>query len=318
MQAFRCERCGGGVSFSGHCCPGCNTEIGYLSEQRVVREIARTVDEHVYRVDGLDDSFWRCLNAAWGCNWLVRIGDGTAWCRSCRVTTGRCDVDSRVTFESWLAAEDAKRRVVHLLEELRLVTEAGPTLGPDGLAFDLALRPAGIDDRADDAATIDVSGFADQHCVRLPAAGRTSRAAFGRLSHQLGHHYWNDLVGATDRIDRFRDLFGDERHLHEPSCDVADPDDTVDPNDPTRAMPQPLEDWAETFGLYLGIVASSIAVDRIAAGHAVSGPSDRFGMDGDGKSPSWPSTTGAPVDRLAFVHHQICTHARRGRLHVQH
>ena len=37
------------------------------------------------------------------------------------------------------------------------------------------------------------------------------RTLLGHFRHEIGHYYWDRLIQGTDRIDGFRQLFGDER-----------------------------------------------------------------------------------------------------------
>ena len=101
MRIFHCDRCGGVVAFTALSCPSCSAAIGYVCDQRTLRVIAPTSDPARFglaagvRNDELDDdriagpTLWRCMNAAWGCNWMLPADSGDTWCRSCRLTRGR-------------------------------------------------------------------------------------------------------------------------------------------------------------------------------------------------------------------------------------
>ena len=91
-------------------------------------------------------TWWRCLNAAWGCNWVVPAESDAPWCRSCPLTRGRPDEGRPDAIEAWVAAEAAKRRLVHQLDELSLPVEARSAAAPDGLAFDLVYVPGDAGD----------------------------------------------------------------------------------------------------------------------------------------------------------------------------
>ena len=111
MRLFHCDVCGGIVAFAALECPTCGAATGYDTVERTLRAITPTGDPSVFAIggDGNDGRLaWRCLNAAWGCNWLVPVGSDSEWCRSCRLTRGRPDVGRPDAIDAWVVAE-AKR-----------------------------------------------------------------------------------------------------------------------------------------------------------------------------------------------------------------
>ncbi len=83
------------------------------------------------------------------------------------------------------------------------------------------------------------------------------RTLLGHLRHEVGHWYWTVLVDGTAFLDRFRDLFGDERLDYQAALEkhYADVDDRgwTDTHVSHYAAAHPWEDWAETFAHYLHI-----------------------------------------------------------------
>ncbi len=350
MQIFHCDRCGHVVAFAAHECPQCAASLGYVSEDRTIRMLAPTSDPAVYEIDGHDGRFWRCLNAAWGCNWVLPLPSDTPWCRSCRLTRGRPDETRPDAVEAWAAAEAAKRRLVYQLDELALPIEIRSTSSPDGLAFDLVHLPGegGITGHREGVVTLDLSETDDQHRDELRRRlGEPFRTVIGHLRHEIGHHYWGRLVGQTDHLNSFRRLFGDERVDYREAVEqyYAGATGTWDP---TRfvtayAASHPLEDWAETFAHYLHILD---ATDTAVAHHLV--PSDCAwiaatdsvaALDLDQLLDAWrpinsalnaiAESLGAPVvypfepsgvvvDKLAFVHQQLAAHTKRDRFYANH
>ena len=65
-------------------------------------------DDVSYLVDGMATHQWRCLNAPWGCNWMLPAAEGAIWCRSCRLTRGRPDAARPDAITAWSYAETAK------------------------------------------------------------------------------------------------------------------------------------------------------------------------------------------------------------------
>jgi hypothetical protein len=293
-------------------------------------------------------TMFRCLNAAWGCNWMLPAESGERWCRSCRLTRGRPDEGRTDAIEAWMRAEAAKRRLVHQLDELALPIEtASPTM-PDGLVFDLVFLPGegGITGHLDGVVTLDLAETDESHRDhQRRVLGEPFRTVIGHLRHEIGHYFWDRLVGQSSDLAAFRRLFGDER------VDYADAVDRYYEQagaawDRTRfvtayAASHPFEDWAESFAHYLHILD---AVDTAAAHHLV--PDDEVGIlvtehvttlplvdilaawrpvndavnaiaESLGAPAVYPfEPTGVVVDKLAFVHRQVAAHTRRDRFYA--
>ena len=91
MRNFACEHCGNEIGFEASTCPVCSTLLGYVPDERRIRKLLPAASEPSYRIVGHPAQYWRCLNAAWGCNWMLPAGTGASWCRSCALTRGRPD-----------------------------------------------------------------------------------------------------------------------------------------------------------------------------------------------------------------------------------
>jgi hypothetical protein len=354
MRVFHCDRCGGIVAFAALACPACGAAIGYVSDQRTLRVVVPTSDPAVFRFDrGAPDDgrlMWRCLNSAWGCNWMLPADSEDTWCRSCQLTRGRPDVGRPAAIEAWMAAESAKRRLVHQLDELSLPVEIRSDTMPDGLVFDLVHLPGegGITGHLDGVVTLDLAETDEHHRdVLRRRLGEPFRTVIGHLRHEIGHHFWARLVGQSNDLGSFRRLFGDERVDYAESVEryYADAGDAWDR---TRfvtayAAAHPLEDWAETFAHYLHIldaIDTAVAHDLVPPDSAPLLVSDVVGtLELTVILDAWrpintavnaiAETLGAPavypfdpvgvvVDKLAFVHRQVAAHAARDRFYAAH
>jgi hypothetical protein len=337
MRIFHCERCGSIVPFPALRCLVCDASLGYLSEDRTMRMLHDTEVPAVYAVAGQQERVWRCLNAAWGCNWLVPAASGAEWCRSCRLTRGRPDEARPVAIEAWMVAEAAKRRLLHQLDELALPVEMRSATVPDGLMFDLVHLPGegGITGHLDGIVTLDLAETDDLHRDELRRQlGEPFRTVIGHLRHEIGHHYWGRLVGQSDQLGSFRRLFGDERSDYRVAVEQYYAGATG-AWDHTRfitayAASHPLEDWAESFAHYLHIADATdtaVAYDLVRRDRAqglVAEGSPRAAFDemldawrpinaavnaiaeSLGAPAVYPfDPTGAVIDKLAFVHEQI-------------
>jgi hypothetical protein len=288
------------------------------------------------------------MNAAWGCNWMLPAGSGDTWCRSCRLTRGRPDVGRPDAIEAWMAAESAKRRLVHQLDELALPIEIKTESMPDGFVFDLVYLPGrgGITGHLDGVVTLDLAETDERHRDDLRRRlGEPFRTVIGHLRHEVGHFYWPRLVAQTDEVDAFRSLFGDANADYSGALErhYADTEATWDR---TRfvtayAASHPLEDWAETFAHYLHIldaVDTAVAHDLVPAGRTHALVTEAVGTlpfteildawrpvnaavnaiaETLGRPSVYPfEPTGVVIDKLAFVHRQIAAHTERDRFYA--
>lgn len=327
--------------FAASNCPSCDADLGYDSDRRELRVMSPSTDAAAsYRIEGADGEVWRCLNSAWGCNWLVPAGSGS-WCRSCALTRGR-PADGRTdAVEAWIAAEAAKRRLVHLLDELGLPIENRSEDAGDGLAFDLVDVPGdrGVTGHLDGVVTLDLAEVDDQHREELRREHREPfRTVIGHLRHEIGHYYWPRLVGQSDDVAGFRTIFGDERTDYATAIDRYYTD-SARPWDPevyisAYASAHPLEDWAESFAHYLHLIdaahtaAAHDLVPKLRDPHigleeildrwrpinaALGAITESFGTP-----PPYPiEPSGLVVGKLAFVHRQVTAHTARHRFYAE-
>ena len=239
MRAFSCETCDQLVFFENTRCLRCDSALGFDPAANELVTVARG-REPLY-----------CANARLvGCNWLVRrAGDLCASCVLTRARPGDWDSDG---LEDWTKAEAAKRR---LLFEL---TEHG--LPYDGLAFDLLSSDtaAVVTGHADGIVTLDLAEADPVHRERMRAElDEPYRTLLGHFRHEVGHFYWPPLVQLAGRLERFRELFGDERTDYQAALErhYADgpPPDWSARHVSAYATMHPWEDWAETFAHYLHI-----------------------------------------------------------------
>ncbi len=330
-----CSRCGGAIGFTALRCPTCGAELGYDSDTRRIQVLVPTAQAGTFLVAGSSILRWRCLNSAWGCNWILPAGTGSIWCRSCALTRGRPDERRGEALQAWAVAETAKRRLVHQLDHLGLPIVPRSPEAPDGLAFDFVAVPnmSGLTGHLDGVVTLDLAEVDDVHRdEQRRAFGERYRSVIGHLRHEIGHYYWRRLVPRFGEEDAFRSLFGDERADYRSALDnhYAGAHSLWDP---TRfvshyATSHPFEDWAETFAVYLRILdVTMTAVDHgltpdedgRAAGGAATIDLDlvlhrwralSIALDDllDAFGGRTPSTLGAPdpvVDKLSFVHRVV-------------
>jgi hypothetical protein len=256
MRDFTCPKCGQHLAFENSLCLSCGSPLGY-SFERGTLVIADSPEVHAR------SRYRRCANFGIAqCNWLVDLTDFDGdLCASCRLTRTRPSDADTVGMTAFAVAENAKRRLVAELKELRLPI-VGRTQDPQfGLAFDLlsSTYEDVVTGHEDGVITLDLAESDDvrreQVRVELDEPYRT---LLGHFRHETGHAYFHRLVGAwIPRSAEFADLFGDpeadyqaalDRHYHD-----GPPVNWSERYVSSYATMHPSEDWAETFAHYLHI-----------------------------------------------------------------
>lgn len=268
MQTFHCLGCGQAAYLRNDWCTHCQAPLGFSPTQWafVPLEAAKAAGERP------------CAHFGTGlCNWLVAADDPREHCISCRMTEclptlGRLEIDRPV-----YRLELAKRRLLLNLRELGLPALPGETRQPLRFAFleDLPERPPVLTGHAQGLITINVKE-ADprQRLEEQLAMGEPQRTVLGHLRHESGHFYWDEWLGESEgepRLERFRELFGDERLDYAQA--LADHHAQPKPWDPLQpggaisryALAHPWEDWAETWAHYL------LMVDALSEGEGIGG-----------------------------------------------
>jgi hypothetical protein len=264
MKVFHCDHCPSLVFFENTQCLSCGHALAFLSD---VADLGS--------LESIDDGLWEsaaklgrrkyrlCQNYQNEnvCNWAVPAEDEHPLCSSCRLTRVIPDLNQVANKEAWYRLEVAKRRLVYSLMALHL-----PILNRDddperGLAFEFladtseAGKPV-LTGHANGVITINVAEANDaEREKRRLALGEPYRTLLGHFRHEVGHYYWDRLISDSDRLDAFRESFGDERESYAAALqqhyDQGSPADWQNRFISAYASAHPWEDWAETWAHYL-------------------------------------------------------------------
>jgi hypothetical protein len=270
VRAFGCDVCGNLLVFENSVCVRCGTAVGFDPQR------ARLVPVPD------DASLVPCANLGLiGCTWLVpglssaAAGQG-AMCLCCRLTRTRpADSDPR-GMAAFARTEAAKRRLVYQLLDLRLPVV--PRADDErGLAFDLlsSAHQRVVTGHADGVVTIDLAEGQDAHREAMRAEmAEPYRTLLGHLRHEVGHYYWQVLLDGSPAVERFRQLFGDERDDYRRALRrhyaQGPPVGWGERYISAYATAHPWEDWAETFAHYLHI--RDTLQTAAAYGMVIAGP----------------------------------------------
>ncbi len=207
-----------------------------------------------------------CLNGVQNsfCNRLVPANGETRseLCDYCSLTTMIPDLTVEGNYEKWHRLEQAKQRVLYMLDQI----------GLDYRPIEGTIKPAlTFEFKADGEEPVS-TGY-EQGCITINIREADSverektrvefqepqRTLVGHIRHELGHYFWERLVKG-EREDAFRALFGDERSPTYQEALTNYYQNGPQMNWATNfisayASMHPWEDFAETFAAYLDMVS---------------------------------------------------------------
>lgn len=266
---YRCQ-CGRSIFFRNSLCLGCKSALGYEPEMAQVRALQPGPEPETWKMHGQEENtpLWRrCenFNSPAGCNWLV-LADQEPLCRSCRSNRTIPNLDDADNCQWWRLIENAKRLLVAQLLGLGLPVVSKVSEDPErGVMFDIVRSPEKgpriLTSHANGLITLNVEEADDSRRERTRhEMHEPYRTLLGHFRHEIGHYYWNRLVADTPWLEKFRELFGDERQDYAAALkrnyEQGPPPDWADRHISTYASVHPWEDWAECWAHYLHVVDS--------------------------------------------------------------
>ncbi|MCW5623950.1 MAG: putative zinc-binding peptidase [Burkholderiales bacterium] len=279
MQTFHCNHCRHSVYFENVRCVHCGHALGFATDLRRMVAI-EPVDEQRWRITGPQPAqrFYRlCRNSVEYnvCNFLVPDAEPHELCLSCRLTDTVPDLSEPENREHWYRMEVGKRRMLHTLMTLGLPIISGHDDPEQGVSFHFLAEHPGcpwvMTGHDSGVITISLSEADDAERARRRAAlHEPYRTLLGHFRHEIGHYYWDRLIRDSDRLDAFRETFGDERQDYGAALDrhylEGAPADWPQTFISAYASAHPWEDWAETWAHYLHLVDTL----ETASAHGVS------------------------------------------------
>jgi hypothetical protein len=219
-------------------------------------------------VAGREGAYRYCGNRSTpaGCNWLVPATDSNPLCVACRLNNTIPNLDDADNGRYWGAVEAAKRRLVaHLVSFALPVASKVDADTERGLMFDFLRQapdgPAVMTGHANGLITINVEEADDAKREKIKQdLHEPYRTLLGHFRHEVGHYYWDRLVRDSQWLDRFREVFGDERADYGEALKrhyaEGPPADWRDAFISSYATTHPWEDWAESWAHYLHMTDS--------------------------------------------------------------
>lgn len=342
MQRFECD-CGNRLFFENDRCLACAREVGWCPVCWTLTAMESSAAG--FRCVRCDNAVAKCANRIdhGVCNRNVVLPPGgepagPQLCDCCRYNDTIPDLTVPGNLEHWRLLEQAKRRLIHGLDAVGLPHGSradglapglsfdfkGDSIAPDGLWRSVGTEERVFTGHAGGKITINIreADAAEREKLRVDL-GEGHRTLIGHFRHEIGHYYWDLLVGGdAGNMAGFQALFGDhesptysealERHYAE-----GPPQGWRDAYISAYATMHPWEDWAESFAYYLNVVdvmetasaSGLIAIDATDDFESLLDTHTRLGVllnelnRGMGLIDFMPQTVVPPVAaKLRFVH----------------
>jgi hypothetical protein len=269
MQLFACDNCRSAIFFDNYECTSCDHPLAFLPDRRCMSALAEERPAQGdtparFRALAAGGELYRmCQNHVRhaACNWAIPDTDPEPLCLACRLNSVIPDLDKPEQREAWLRLEAAKRRLLYSLYQLRLPVESRAERPENGLSFSFMAgdkeQPV-FTGHSDGLITINVAEADDPFREKMRAQlGEAYRTVLGHFRHEIGHYYWDRLVKGSPKLERFRELFGDETLDYQQALDrhykEGAPVDWSQRFVSAYASMHPWEDWAETWAHYLHV-----------------------------------------------------------------
>ncbi|WP_144394427.1 zinc-binding metallopeptidase family protein [Pleionea sediminis] len=272
MLTFACQ-CGNELHFSNTQCVQCELLLGLIPDEQRISAFTETHQREWLSV--YNGKHYRpCKNYTQHqvCNWMIASDDTNEYCKSCRLTEVRPDIEKGDNLRRWFLLEQAKRRLLYSTIKFNLPINSKTENPEAGLGFafledieednygnELTVKQYVVTGHNNGLITINIKEA--DHARRIDMREKMNesyRTLVGHFRHESGHYYWDRLINETDKIDEFRELFGDERLNYEVALDMYYKNGPIENWQNTwisaYASMHPWEDWAETWAHYFHMV----------------------------------------------------------------
>jgi hypothetical protein len=272
MKTFHCQHCGHPIFFENVECLQCHSALAFLPDRLNMAAIEQVPDDTAQawrpRARGKKQHAARyrlCHNhgSQCACNFAVPADDPNPLCVACRLTHMIPDLSVPGNPEHWYHLEVAKRRLFYTLAKLGLAARCPPNGAADGPVFEFLADLPGqsvMTGHSDGVITINVAEADEAERVkRRVEMHEPYRTLLGHFRHESGHYYWDRLIAQGGRIDRFREVFGDESQDYRQALQAHYGRHGTVPGWSDNfvseyASSHPWEDWAETWAHYLHMI----------------------------------------------------------------
>jgi hypothetical protein len=266
MKLFKCSNCGQLIYFENSHCEQCGSKLGFHADDVQLYPLVEQDNSTFTIYNKLDSIHYQyCANHFYKvCNWLVPVNSDSVYCKACSLNRTIPNLNRPEYAARWKKIEKAKHRLVYSLLRLKLPFESKRKNPGKGLWFDFKAdenigRERILTGHDDGLITINLAEADDlEREMTRQAMNEGYRTVLGHFRHEVGHYYWDRLIGETGHLEEFRRLFGDERLDYDAALkrhySQGPPADWNLQYISAYATMHPWEDWAETWAHFLHII----------------------------------------------------------------
>lgn len=286
MRRFWCDTCGHPLFFESVSCTHCGVEVGFDAHSLDMISLRGQRTNNLFGPSG---EFLHCRNGLEFsvCNWIVPLEEEGGLCPGCAFNRTIPDLAIPGNIERWRRFEQAKKRLLYTLIDLRLPLTDGWVDPMQGLLFDF------IEDQRSNPVLLEsfvstgyLGGVITINAMEADDVAREEtrlrmnesyRTLLGHLRHESGHYYYHFVEQNSVLNKEFQRLFGDANQDYQAALDrhyhLGPADGWNDYYISTYASCHPLEDWAECWSHYLHIrdTLETAAVHRMIDGSMLKG-----------------------------------------------
>jgi hypothetical protein len=250
MKVYTCNNCQNPLYFENSRCLSCGHPVGFDAVNLTMVTLMEKQKTYSY-----------CKNAEQGvCNWLIPASPTPGFCIACALNRVIPTLDTDQNRMRWKNMEVAKHRLIYSLLRLHLPFTVVREGKEEAILFDfMADTPAGekvMTGHDNGIITINIAEADEAERARNKQnLGERYRTLLGHFRHEIGHYYWDVLIKGGSSLEKYRELFGDERKDYGAALETyyanGAPADWNQRFVSQYATAHPWEDWAETWAHYL-------------------------------------------------------------------
>jgi hypothetical protein len=266
MKLFKCSNCGQLLYFENNACEKCGYQLGFNAEDLQLETLVGQSNGD-FMINGKDKALYRyCANYTYNvCNWIIPVGNETPYCKACDLNYVIPDISKTEFKDRWAKIEKAKHRLIYALLRFKLPIVSKVKDKEKGLAFDFLSDADTVSEEKihtghdNGLITLNIAEADDvEREMARRAMAELYRTLLGHFRHEIGHYYWDVLISNSDKLQEFRDLFGNEEQDYSEALKThyqfGAPAGWNNNYISTYASSHPWEDWAETWAHYLHII----------------------------------------------------------------
>ncbi len=264
MEIFKCTHCGQIIYFENESCVQCGYPLGFEAKKLSLCPLTFGDNNTCTLYNQHDQVYRYCENHQYGvCNWLVKEDSETPYCEACDLNSTIPNLSQPEAVNRWAVIENAKHRLVYSLLKMKLPLISKNTDADIGLTFDfladLKGKPRILTGHDNGLITLNIVEADDVEREKSRKAMKEPyRTLIGHFRHEVGHYYWDRLIDNSIYLEKFRQLFGDDRKDYGEALQRhysnGAPANWNQHFISTYASSHAWEDWAETWAHYLHIM----------------------------------------------------------------